>query len=475
MDYENEIQPIIDKILLDPKNLATPLELEQQTKACQAALARADRDGNKIITEDEIGTLCEILGLPLQDSDREDRLSYLDKDSSGSLELIEFLEWWLQRISQLPGNKKQQEMLAKNLFQQFDQDHSGSIDSKEFNQLIQSLGIQLTTQELIEAIQELDLDDSGYIEQEEFIHWWSKRTEKVRKGGGLISYKLKRILNKAMQMYETDLFTAVWSSQISLIHLFLESQPNLILSLDQSEFGNNWSILHYAVYQKNVDMVKYFLTLPLVNVNIRNGDGFTPLFYAAQQNHKELCQLLLDAGADPSIAGQDLMSYPDIPPMCPVDHLIDSPDLADLFLSHEKCIKPHQQPNLSMAKLSVDGFLSFEITNYPQISHLPIQKWDLSFHLSEAVAEGRGEDSAVLSFQIKQFQLKTEHRGIDSVTAVTCQPPVKNLEKLMKAIAGVPPKERNGALEIEILAVNAIGAGEEPSERCSLDLSEIVG
>jgi hypothetical protein len=67
--YESEIQPVIDKILLDPKNLATPLELEQQAKACQAALLRADRDGNQIITIDEIGTLCEILGLPLQDNE----------------------------------------------------------------------------------------------------------------------------------------------------------------------------------------------------------------------------------------------------------------------------------------------------------------------------------------------------------------------------------------------------------------------
>jgi hypothetical protein len=380
-----------------------------------------------------------------------------------------------------------------NTFQHFDEDHSGFIDIEELNNLILSLGITLSEKELQEAVHELDLDQSGKIDQKEFLSWWINRTEKVRKGGGLISYKLKRIINKAVQMYHTDLFTAVWSSKLSLVKLFLESQPNLIHSVDETEYGNQWSVLHYAVYQQDIEMVQYFLTSDLIsqqiNVNIRNGHGFTPLFYAAQHNHKELCQLLLDAGADPTIAGQDLISYPDIPPMCPVDHLIDSPDLTDLFLSHEKCIRPFQQPCLLTAMLSLDGLLSFEITNYAQISHLPIQQWDLSFHLRDTTgrnqsrsrrSDGEDGDSAVLKFSIKQFQLKTEHRmiqdqGMGTVTTVTCQPPVSHLELLMKAIASLPPKERNGALEMEILAVNAVGAGEESSERCSLDLSEIVG
>jgi hypothetical protein len=273
-------------------------------------------------------------------------------------------------------------------------------------------------------------------------------------------------------MFQTDLFTAVWTSQLSLVTLFLESQPNLILSLDQSEYGNEWSILHYAVYQKDLPMIRYLLTCPLVNVNIQNKDKFTPLFYAAQQNQKEICEMLLEAGADPSIAGQDLEAYPDTPPLCPVDHIVDSPELIDIFRAHEKCVKPFQQPHLSTAHLSLDGLLSWELINAEKISHLPIQQWNLTFFL-------RNQDSILLTVAMKQFRLKTEQKmraeGMVSLTTVSCQPQVSDLELLMKAIANVPSKERNGTLEMQILAVNAMGEGDDSSERCPVDLSEIVG
>jgi Ca2+-binding EF-hand superfamily protein len=470
MDYDNDIKPLIDKILLDPKNIATPHELEQQAKACIAALIRADKDQNNIITYDEINTLSEILGLPIQ---TEESFDQYDTNQTGTLENIEFLEWWLNRISKQPGNKKQQEILALNTFKTFDQDNSGAIDINEFSALINSLGVTFTSKELQEAIEELDSDHSTKIDQDEFLSWWINRTQNVRKGGGLIAYKLKKLINKAVQMYQTDLFTAVWKSQFSLVKLFLENEPMLINSLDTSEEGNEWSALHYAAYRGDVTIMTFLLSCERVNVNIRNLDGFTPLFYSAQQGHEEICELLFAHGADPSLAGYDSNLYPDTPPMCSVDHLVDTPSLTDLFLSHEKCIKPLVKPILREAKLTSDGTLSLEMMNYGQISPLPLSQWKISFFSGDRLLIQR----TIKRFSLLNYNLvtQTNNSGNDSGVTVTCQPSLEDLELLIKSIANVPSNQRNQSLEVVVVAANALGEGEKPSDRHFLDLKDILG
>lgn len=239
---------IVEKVLLDPKNMATPAELKQQAKACLIALERSDTDKNEIITYDEIGNLCEIMGLPMH-ADAEDSLLEMDTDKSGTLENMEFLEWWLRRISVQPGNAKQQEVLARNTFLTFDVDNSGAISADEFAALVTSLGVEFSEKECQEAIVELDSDGSGVIECDEFIEWWVNRTKSVRKGGGLIAFKLKKIANKAAQMFHTDIHTATWKGQKDLVLMFLDAETRLINAPDISEDGNGWTPLHYACYR----------------------------------------------------------------------------------------------------------------------------------------------------------------------------------------------------------------------------------
>lgn len=248
-----EADAIVEKILLDPKNMATPAELKQQAKACLNALERSDTDKNDIITYDEISNLCEIMGLPMHD-DAEDSLLEMDVDKSGNLENLEFLEWWLRRISLQPGNAKQQEVMARNTFLTFDVDKSGAISADEFATLVSSLGVEFTEKECTEAITELDSDGSGVIEMNEFIAWWVNRSKSVRKGGGLIAFKLKKLANKAAQMFYTDIHTACWKGQKDLVVMFLDAESRLINSPDTTDNGNGWTPLHYACYR----YVKFF-------------------------------------------------------------------------------------------------------------------------------------------------------------------------------------------------------------------------
>ena len=50
------------------------------------------------------------------------------------------------------------------MFEKFDKDNSGSIDSSEFHQLCFNLGYALTDVELALALKVLDSDGSGQIE-----------------------------------------------------------------------------------------------------------------------------------------------------------------------------------------------------------------------------------------------------------------------------------------------------------------------
>ena len=53
-----------------------------------------------------------------------------------------------------------------------DKDGGGSLDENEINDLVQSLGITLTTEQLDTAIKEMDSDGGRTVAYEEFKEWW---------------------------------------------------------------------------------------------------------------------------------------------------------------------------------------------------------------------------------------------------------------------------------------------------------------
>lgn len=62
--------------------------------------------------------------------------------------------------------------LSEIIFNKFDIDHSGRIDTAEFQQLCFSMGYALLDSELQLVIKVLDQDDSGHIDKKEFTQWW---------------------------------------------------------------------------------------------------------------------------------------------------------------------------------------------------------------------------------------------------------------------------------------------------------------
>lgn len=370
---ESDVQELIDRILLDPKNLSHPTELHQQAKAALNALTRADADHNMVISVDEVSRLMEEMGLPLEDND--DTLMKLDKDESGVVEYMEFLEFWLRRISTQPGNHKQQEVIATNTFKLYDRDHSGAISSSEFAALVETLGASFSAKELQQAMQELDTDGSGVIECDEFVSWWINRNKAVRRGGGLIAFKLKKLANRAAQMFYTDIHTAAWKGNVELVKLFLDSENSLRDASDTSEYGAGWTPLQYASYQGHIEVVRELLSRG-ANVNRTNDFGFTALFYAAQMAHCDVCEVLIEAGADLSICGCDDEASPS--KFCPTDHIVDTPELRDIFMTNEKCTAPGEiEIDPSSVEIDRQGAVVFRVTNLKEVSYVPVQLYQL--------------------------------------------------------------------------------------------------
>lgn len=86
---------------------------------------------------------------------------------------------------------------------------------------------------------------------------------------------------------------------------YIEIDPCLSSSVDDSEWGGHYTPLHYAAYRGHADICKLLLDDPKVDINGRTVTGCTPLFFAAQQGRADIVSMLLTAGADPTKAEEE--------------------------------------------------------------------------------------------------------------------------------------------------------------------------
>jgi Ca2+-binding EF-hand superfamily protein len=399
-EQRTEIDYAIEKALADPKNLSSEKELNQQANAAFRAAKASDADGNEIITTSEIEELTEKLGLPMGEG-ADDTILSMDQDGSGRLEMMEFVLWWIRRVSRLPGTDKQQEIIAKNTFKNFDKDNSGTITSAELVDIVSSLGVNFSDEELEEALAELDTDRSGSIDQNEFMEWWMNRANSVRPGASLIAYKLKKIAQKAAQVFYTDIHTAAWKGDIDLVKMFLDATPLLCNAGDVNEHGDGWTPLQYAAYQGHLDIVAEMLNRTndkkqlTCNIDLQNDLRFTALFYAAQRKHLEIVALLLEKGADPSICGDHHVD-PDIH-VCPADHAQDCEELRELFMQNPKCVVPLEVDIGDItASINSNGLVVIELPSPATVeglSTLPLTKWRIRLDPTKGRSGGSSDEA----------------------------------------------------------------------------------
>ncbi len=56
-----------------------------------------------------------------------------------------------------------------------------------------------------------------------------------------------------------------------------------------------------AAYRGNASALRYLLARPKIDVDKRDIDGYTALMWAASHGHADIVDMLLEAGADPSL------------------------------------------------------------------------------------------------------------------------------------------------------------------------------
>lgn len=64
---------------------------------------------------------------------------------------------------------------AREVFNHYDRDGSGTIERGEFARLLEALGAGLSEEEMAAGLSEVDRNHSGRISWDEFSAWWSSR------------------------------------------------------------------------------------------------------------------------------------------------------------------------------------------------------------------------------------------------------------------------------------------------------------
>jgi len=81
-----------------------------------------------------------------------------------------------------------------------------------------------------------------------------------------------RSILRTMTPVEEKLSSAVNAGRASEVSSLLRDHPRINVTV-----SGKWSPLHSACWKGHVEVVKLFLALPNINVNLTDGDGQTPL------------------------------------------------------------------------------------------------------------------------------------------------------------------------------------------------------
>lgn len=120
-----------------------------------------DQDASGALRREEVRMLLADLSTEagvLGEEELTAAMKEMDIDSSGLIELDEFMPWWRRR-----GVEK--------VFSRYDADGSGAIDAEELQNVMAELGIDMNAEQRADALRKLDKDGSGTISMEEYLHW----------------------------------------------------------------------------------------------------------------------------------------------------------------------------------------------------------------------------------------------------------------------------------------------------------------
>lgn len=157
---------------IDPEKVLSEEKLESAKE-----VFRLFDNGDGSIEATELASMLHTMGAEVPKEHVDLLFSKLDKDKSGSIDLQE----WLVFVSSTVKFESMQGPLteedAEVLFRLFDKTKSGDISVEEFSETFKSLGVDFTPSEVSSFVRELDHDESGTVNMEEFLHFVKKYSE----------------------------------------------------------------------------------------------------------------------------------------------------------------------------------------------------------------------------------------------------------------------------------------------------------
>jgi calmodulin len=136
---------------------------ESQIAEFKEAFALFDKDGDGLITTEDVGTVMRSLGLNPSATELRDMVNEVDVDQNGSIDFKEFLDMMTRK-----GKSHDPEQELRDAFAVFDRDGTGTISREELRHVMKSIGEQLTEAEIDEMIKLADKDGDGAIDYTEF-------------------------------------------------------------------------------------------------------------------------------------------------------------------------------------------------------------------------------------------------------------------------------------------------------------------
>ena len=122
-----------------------------------------DKNNDGQITQDELKQLLNNIGQKPSDSEIQDMINEIDIDGDGKINFDNFITLMEKKLR---DHDNEEELIET--FKVFDKDGIGFITYNNLKDVIKSLGLNYTDDEIMEMIKECDLDKDMMINYDEF-------------------------------------------------------------------------------------------------------------------------------------------------------------------------------------------------------------------------------------------------------------------------------------------------------------------
>ena len=139
-------------------------KLEEKMAILKEAFELFDKNADGEITVDELTKFFENMGDKLNKGEIQDMINEVDKEGNGSITFEGF--------KSLMDKKLRDEDIEEEIietFKKFDQDNNGLIGPEDVFNLLQSFGLDITVNEAEEMVKNVDLDQDGFVNYQEFV------------------------------------------------------------------------------------------------------------------------------------------------------------------------------------------------------------------------------------------------------------------------------------------------------------------